>query len=175
MKQIRLVASHDLMAAYNWFVDKDEAYRFLRRSAWEFDNHKHFRNVWLQTLGAPGSRSPGDEKVFRDLAYQLSSGRLCIAESKPVTRSTGPSGIRGMTSHSGAGISAPPQEIRRDTHMVERISPSMLRPAPTGPREETDTTVAPEPIADVAQQIAVVIQAAKDGTPFCEQCELNRK
>ncbi len=92
-----------------------------------------------------------DTQVKEQLAAALDSGRLRT-------------GVGAQVDLRGLGQVLPPAPPPRAPAPA-----SSPRPAPVAPPPPVETTFALD--VDVAAQVAVLVQAAQDGVPFCEECE----
>ena len=71
--------------------------------------------------------------------------------------------------HSPASVAAAAQLLP----LATRQAPAAAPPPPASPAARevaAPPPAAPEPMIDVAAMVAVLQQAARDGTPFCEEC-----
>ena len=100
-----------------------------------------------------------DAQVLDQLAAQVQRGQLQLCRPPAAARGTVSPESRGVDM--GAAIEPPPS------------GPSAPAPPPPAP----PPAPAPEPAVeiDAAAQAAVLREAARDGVPFCEECEKARR
>ena len=133
------------------FSDHDDALRFLRELATDFDALAELR-IWASNRG---SVPRTDRELLEHAAVCLVSGELVMmAKATQKALATQAPKVRELRERQPRRSTAQVQEEPR-----ESTTPSAIR-APSS---------APAP--DVAQQVAVLLAAAQSGTPFCEQCE----
>ena len=96
-----------------------------------------------------------DAQVKEQLAAALDEGRLRTGLGEKVV-------LRPLDQLQPVPLPAPPAPASSP-----RAAPA---PAPAAPIETTFT-----PNLDIAAQVAVLVQAAQDGVPFCEECERTKR
>lgn len=158
MERVYLVARTDPKAAVGGFADADEALRMLCRAALDYDNLHHFRTVWRADLNTgAGGLPPTDRKVLSYLADRLATGVLKVAaKNRP-----DPNFVR-KPSHGGGAAPPPPAP---SLPPAPKEPPLKLR-APSLP----PVPKLPDIVPDIDAQIDALLNAAKDGVAFVEQC-----
>lgn len=150
----------DLTKSPRRFLDQNEALRFLREVASNFDTLIDLR-TWASERRV--ALRP-DRDLLHEAAACLVSGELIAWSLTSVTHGrSAPKAQKTETTTQRPMSNAPiAQSDPRD-----RVTPSALR------KSSAEPAPSPTPVAeiDVAQQVATLLAAAKDGTPFCEQCE----
>ncbi len=160
MDRVYLVNKTSEMASPGGYFDADEAYRMLRNAALEYDNLQHFRDVWIDETRGGGVFPPTDRSVLQYLAERLANGVLAVARKARPDRN---SVVRRPTGGAAPAPLPPPE-----TPQPRVDAPLKLRPRP--PTLPPELTKALAPLVDAAQQASCLLDAAKDGLPFCEQC-----
>jgi hypothetical protein len=166
--------SDRVIGANTWschFWDRYEALLFLRRMTTDFDT-LHDLRIWASKRGT-GPRSDRDLMEFA--ATCLVSGELVVGS---LSRLDSGGLVRPVTGadKSGGGVSEqrprPTETYDPRNESGERTTPSAFRQ----PRQELLPEVMPVSAlaVDVARQVVTLLSAARDGTPFCEQCEQAR-
>jgi hypothetical protein len=158
MDRIFLVRKGTALAGPNLFADADEALRALHRAALDYDNLQHFRDIWAEINHGAGLNSPGDRAILAHLADRLAAGVLRQALKRRPDLAAG-----GRTPRGGATAPPPPPAA---APAKPGPPPLKLRP-PTLPPE---IAKAVDQVQDLAQQAECLIDAARDGLPFCELC-----
>jgi hypothetical protein len=148
------------------FSDTSSALAFLQRTLHNHMTIKVFRNVLKAEQDGTVLHLADDHLVLEKLSRMLCSGRLMLHNPHSVgtgiangLRSTGKSTER--SAGSGAG-QTPKHAPRREP-----------RPMPP-PKPRPATIPKPVPAIDTQQQVATLLTAGTDGTPFWEQCEMAR-
>ena len=139
------------------FHDRGDALRFLRKLAPDFDMLSELRRWGNDSIHKPRS----DKSLLHFASASLVSGELTVWYLDRVTRGGG-----GGTP---ADTAKPEVPARAQRNPRERVTPSAMREPPQEPW--TQSAAVPVPEVDVAQQVATLLAAAQNGTPFCEQCE----
>jgi hypothetical protein len=143
------------------FKSVASAVEHLRTLAVDTDNIRVLRNVGCEALGAPVDRLT-DPQVLDLVASALVSGalRLTPAQSRP------------RYSFTFASASAAPAESPEPPPPP----PKSPEPAPA-PVTKSPVSAPTDPAVQDQQdrQAATLVRAAKEGTPFCEECEKRRR
>jgi len=148
------------------FLDRDEALRFVRDQACDFDTLNDLR-IWAHERGYRPRR---DRDLFELVATCLDSGHLRVWPLAEVV-SIGPvSRVAG----GGEAQYTPPRAVpeRPQATLNERMAVPELR---IRPRDLQLPQAPPEFVIDLQRQIETLLTAAKSGMPFCEQCELAKQ
>jgi len=143
------------------FVDADEASRFLRSTFSDRDTLNDLRR-WAHDRGAANWQ---DRTLL-----QYASGRLVSGELRVTGEARRLSGGGSQSADPATASEARDQPARNSTGPGARVTPSMMR-TPQSEPEPQAPQAPPAPKADIAKQIATLLAAAQNGTPFCEQCE----
>lgn len=157
MSRVYLVDKDHAYASPARFLDADEALRHLRRSALDHDNLQHFRRLWREVSKGGGVQPASDRQVLSGLAARLATGALRLYG----TRKPDPEPGKG-----GGGGAPKPAEPPPEMVPAPPATPPLKLRAPAAPQAPK----LPDPIADFAQQAQCLMDAARDGLPFCEQC-----
>ena len=158
MDRVYLVKKGSALAGPNLFADADAAVRVLQGAALDHDNLQHFRDIWAEVSHGAGYNSPGDRAILAQLADRLAAGVLRQAlkrRPEPASERRAPRG----------GTTAPPPPAA-PAPTIPGPPPLKLR-APTLPPEIAKIA---DPIQDLVQQAECLVDAARDGLPFCELC-----
>ena len=139
------------------FRSREDARTYLRRFTGRPDVVRQLRAILGQESFSVGRLA--DHEVVDQCAARLAQRRLCVVLAEAAVAST----------HQATGIA------RRD---VVRAAPPPSRPAAPRPAAGRPQAVAQppaqaDPLAriDHDAQAAVLVRAARDGVPFCEECE----
>lgn len=163
MAKIELVDARHPNAAPNRFRSIKETQEFLKQAAAEFENLPGLRAAWKKAQKEKGQKPlPPDRIVLADLAKLLMDGRL--RTTRELTASGKPAAGGGEVSDSPNPAPLVPRSPRTSE------PPLMIRPRP-----DPVANSVPPPVTDIAKQVAALKEAAKSGTPFCEQCEQARE
>jgi hypothetical protein len=156
MDRVQLVSKNSALAAPRGFLDADQALAMLTQAAQDRGNLQHFRQVWADAALGGGVYPPTDRTVLQFLAGRLVSGVLRVAlKARP-----DPNPVRRILGGTPVAPPPPPPEMRPPPV----AGPLKLRPRlPTLPAEVA-------PLMDAAAQVESLLNAAKAGVPFCEQC-----
>ena len=130
------------------FREREEALRFLRGAVSDDSVMRHLRR-WAD---GRGHAVTGERDIVERAAAALLTGAL-RARRVPVAPVGGPG--------TDDGTPARPSEVVSPT-LFERDAPP---PPDSSPAPQRQTAI------DVAQQVKALLAAAKNGSPFCEQCE----
>jgi hypothetical protein len=160
MDRVYLVDKDSAVATPDGFVNAEEALRLLQRAALNHDNLQHFRQVWTDALLGGGYHPPGDAVVLRYLAGRLSSGVLRLARKNSLDADPSRRRPKG-------GTNAPPPSAAPDQPPAPPAPPPLKLRPPALPPEIAKLT---DPIVDLAKQAECLVDAARDGLPFVEQC-----
>ena len=138
------------------FSSQSDSLRFVQRISKEPAGMVRLRRLWQDRPGGAGGEQPSGVTLQRLIAARLLSGDLQAFHIPP-----------------------PPDRSRQG---ASTTTPSAPNPALLGGRVERPIRLAapklPVPelpkeiplVPDIEQQISTLLDAAKDGVPFCEQC-----
>ena len=94
-----------------------------------------------------------DDEVLSQVAWRLYTGHFAVTEER---RALNVSGLGGRRPESAPFVEHPPQDV------MQGFSNPAPRPVASQPTDEAEV--------DAFAQAATLMQAAREGTPFCEAC-----
>ena len=148
------------------FSDNYSALLFLRNVQYGGGDISALRNILKAEQDGSVLHQIDDHGVLEKLSRMLCSGRIKLYEPSSTgtkLRESARSANDQKERSSGSGaVRSPDPKPRREPRPMP---PPKQRPVPR-PK--------PVPAINIKQQVAVLLAAATDGTPFCEQCEKAR-
>ena len=148
------------------FSDSSCALMFLQRTRHDSMNINVLRNILKAEGDGAALHLIDDNRVLEKLSRMLCSGRIKLHDpgsvrSRLSEKMRSADGRTEKSPSSGGGWSPKP---------APRREPRPMPPPKPRPAQVTK----PVPGIDTQQQVATLLAAATDGTPFCEQCEKAR-
>lgn len=148
------------------FGGEQQAFAFLRTLADEPRSLEVVRAVLAEVDPRADFTRAGPHALLLRLAREVARGTLCIAARPPRRVIEIPAGAAGGGG-GGGGAAAQSQAAAQSSAAGEAGEAS---PAP-----KPEPAAAAETTTDEAAQAETLKEAAKNGTPFCEECEKLRQ
>ncbi|MFK7751915.1 MAG: hypothetical protein AB8B51_05150 [Sedimentitalea sp.] len=167
MNRVFIVSRHSPRAGATRFRDREAASRFLLIAAREPGNMRHFRGV-AQTEKS-GALRANDADVIAHLAARLADGALRLEGKRRQKKEVSAALVSADGDATEVEYEPATARPRTSPASVERQEKPMLIRPRAEPAAQPPVVVD----VDVSMQIAALIAAARNGTPFCEQCEKN--